>query len=789
MTTLISPGTDVTILNEDFYIGGNTGTTPLLFIATADEKTQTDGITPALGTYEYGVLRTVTSLKQAVDLYGPAVFRVSADGQPHHGDSRNEYGLDALAKVLEVNNRAYVIRANINLNDNLEDIKDLWERKIAEAGDYLNSLVADWIAQYNALNNYVQADAGYKTSVPGATLKTLIREALTDAFLSYSFSEDNFEVAYLTDHTVAQAGYHDVLFATGAGFIQGTDITGLEPTGLYGARVTTVAAPATLTGVVATSTVGSAIATVTSTVGINVGDAVTVTAGTMTLSGSATVLSVDSLTQITLSHNFAGTGTSATLTFTGSGTVTHNINLTGSQAQTYSQLVTVINGVLGSSGTASILQGRLRIKSSLTGATSSVEILTGAISGRQPLFPSLNLYSQLAVKVQGKGVTSLDVYDADYATITGGYDGLHSLVDDWSTGSTAGAPTEFTSSEAEGLLLSSATTFAATKEFKDSVSLGPNDAARRAEIVRALQAAVNDPYSRARDEGLEYNIVIAPGYPELADELLRLGNDMFDEIFVIGETPFDKPPVGPNSISNWAVGVGRATSDNIAYWYGHGISSNLTGEDILSSAGTTALRVLAYSDANSEGEWIAPAGPTRGVCPHLTDVGYVSGTLGGPTTFVRNWLDNGTRDDLYEFPKNINPITFIPGRGLLVMGQKTTSPIAKATDRINVSRLVKYIKRQLRKALFSYLFEPNDEITRRNVKASVDNFLASLIDRRALYDFASICDEDNNTPQTIDANELHIDIAIKPVKAVEFIYARVRIVRTGADIGTSKTIN
>jgi hypothetical protein len=514
---------------------------------------------------------------------------------------------------------------------------------------------------------------------------------------------------------------------------------------------------------------------------------VTVNSGSLTLAGGTTILSVDSATQVTLSTTFGGSGTTTHLNFTAaSGTVINHVYITGAEAVTFADLVDAINNVLGTTGVASIVQGRIRIASSLLGATSEVDIVADGVTGRQPLFASTNLFDHFATKVLGKGVLSLDVYDADYATITGGYDGLFSIIEAWSTGTVV--TDEFTPSEAEGVLLAAAATFDNTKEFKDAVSLGANDALRRAEIVKALQAAVNNPYSNARSEALEYNIAIAPGYPELADELLRLGQDMFEEIFLIGETPFDKPPVGPNSIVNWAVGAGRATNDSIGYWYGHGLTSNLDGADILTSAGSTALRTLAYSDSTSEGEWIAPAGPTRGLCPHLSDLGYVSGALGGPTTFVREWLDNGTRDELYEFPKCINPITYIPGRGFLVMGQKTASPIAQSTDRVAVSRLTKYIKRQLRKSLFSFLFEPNDEITRRNVKAATDNFLSTLIDRRALYDFATICDDENNTPQTIDSNELYVDIAIKPVKAVEFIYARVRIVRTGANIGTRRTI-
>lgn len=706
MAALISPGVDVTIIDESFYIPGQQACVPLIFIATADEKTQPDGITPAEGTYEYGVIRTVSSIRQSLELYGTPRFLQDAAGNQFHGDARNEYGLDALNKYLEIGNRAYVIRANVNLNDDLNNIKDLWERKIQDSADHLNVLVNDYISQYNAENNLVPADPNYKRSVNNNELKTLLDEALTDVLSSYSFSSDQFEVAFIQDHTISHPGYQDVLFETSGGYLQLSDITGLIPTTAYSAQV-----------------------------------------------------------QIT----------------SGSGTQIYNLTFLGSQAVTFGQLVTGINNIIGSAGTCQLLNGRLRITSSLNGVTSAVNIIMDGPSGYAPLFSSLNLYRELGTPVPGVGIHTLDIYDDTYTTIIGQYEGVDAYIDNWTGGSVI--PDEFTGDEAEGLLLALASDFDNTREFRDYTSLGANDAARRAAIVRQLQAAINDPNNGARQEWMEYNIAVCPGYFETSDELIRLSQDQLEEVFLIGETPFDKPPSGPLGIATWAVTPARSTSYHIAYWYGHGISSNIDGADIMTTSGSTALRVIAYNDSQTD-VWWAPAGTNRGTCPHLTDIGYVSGVLGGPTTFVSEYLDRGMRDELYEFPKNINPITFIPGRGILVLGQKTTSPNISALDRINVSRLVKFIKRQLRKALFSFLFEPNDKITRDNVKAAVDGFLADLIDRRALYDFASICDLSNNTAVRIDRNELWVDVAIKPVKSVEFIYVPVRIVNTGADIGS-----
>jgi phage tail sheath protein FI len=81
-----------------------------------------------------------------------------------------------------------------------------------------------------------------------------------------------------------------------------------------------------------------------------------------------------------------------------------------------------------------------------------------------------------------------------------------------------------------------------------------------------------------------------------------------------------------------------------------------------------------------------------------------------------------------------------------------------------------------------FVFEPNDTITRNQVKAGFEAVLNDLVAKRGLYDYLVVCDTSNNTPDRIDRNELYVDIAIKPVKAIEFIYIPVRLVATGAPL-------
>ena len=143
-------------------------------------------------------------------------------------------------------------------------------------------------------------------------------------------------------------------------------------------------------------------------------------------------------------------------------------------------------------------------------------------------------------------------------------------------------------------------------------------------------------------------------------------------------------------------------------------------------------------------------------------------------------LSEGQRDTLYS--NKVNPIAFIPNRGLVVFGQKTLSPVASALDRINVARLIVHLRYQLDLIAKPFLFEPNDRITRDQVVDTFNRFMEDLVSKRALFDFLVVCDESNNTPARIDRNELYIDIAIQPVKAIEFIYIPLRIKNTGESL-------
>ena len=292
-------------------------------------------------------------------------------------------------------------------------------------------------------------------------------------------------------------------------------------------------------------------------------------------------------------------------------------------------------------------------------------------------------------------------------------------------------------------------------------------------IVTAGMSAALARNSGIRAEAVYFNLIAAPAYPELTDEMIGLNKDKKEIAFVVGDTPL-RLKGDSTSIKAWA-DTNTSTDAYAGVYYPHGYTTDLSGNNVVMPASAIALRTLAFSDQVSF-PWFAPAGLTRGVVTNASQVGYVN----DENEFVRVRLTEGQRDIMYT--NRMNPIADMPGTGLVVYGQKTMQSFASALDRINVARLVNHMRYSLDQLSRGFLFEQNDKITRDNMRDAVERFCGGLVTNRGLYDFLVVCDESNNTPARIDRNELWVDIAIQPAKSVEFIYIPLRIRNTGEEL-------
>lgn len=306
--------------------------------------------------------------------------------------------------------------------------------------------------------------------------------------------------------------------------------------------------------------------------------------------------------------------------------------------------------------------------------------------------------------------------------------------------------------------------------------------AQREIIVKAMKSGL-DTSLGAREETAQFTLIATPGYPEMIPNMIALSNERNNTLFVVGDTPMRLAGNGTDLVA-WATnnsGLGLATEDGQAatsqycgVFYPSATTTDLSGNTVVVPPSHMMVRTIIRSDEVAY-PWLAPAGTRRGVVDNAIQIGYIDATTG---EFVPLSVNQALRDVLYE--NNVNPITFIPGIGITNFGNKTSTTITSALDRINVSRLVAFLRGRLEEIGKLYLFEPNDQITRQEITNTCNSLMIDLIAKRAIYDYLVVCDLSNNTPARIDRNELWVDVAIEPVKAVEFIYIPLRIKNTGA---------
>jgi len=306
--------------------------------------------------------------------------------------------------------------------------------------------------------------------------------------------------------------------------------------------------------------------------------------------------------------------------------------------------------------------------------------------------------------------------------------------------------------------------------------------AQRELIVAALKSGI-DTSVTIREEQNQFNLTACTAYPELIPNMLALSNERNNTVFVVGDTPMRLPATSTDIVS-WATdnaGAGYPTGDGltssspyVGVFWPSCQTTDLSGSQVVTAPSHMMVRTMIRNDEVAY-PWLAPAGTRRGVVDNADRIGYINGQTG---EFVTLGVSQGLRDVLYT--NRVNPITFVPGVGITNFGNKTTQIATTSLDRINVARLVVFIRARLEEIGKQFLFEPNDQITRDEVKNAVNSLMINLVAKRGIYDYLVLCDDTNNTPARIDANELWVDIAIEPTKAVEFIYIPIRLKNTGA---------
>jgi hypothetical protein len=284
----------------------------------------------------------------------------------------------------------------------------------------------------------------------------------------------------------------------------------------------------------------------------------------------------------------------------------------------------------------------------------------------------------------------------------------------------------------------------------------------------------------------------APTDGELQTAYAHFANDELYDVSLI--------PTGPASgtVSKWVVdNVAEIRKDCMVFLSPELADSTSTtaAEDIVDFRNNTANINSSYAVMDSGWKyqydrysdvyrWVPLNGDVAGCCVR-TDL--VADPFFSPAGFNRGQIKNAVkvafspdktdRDTLYK--KGVNPVVSFPGQGVVLFGDKTMLTSPSAFDRINVRRLFIVLEKAIATAAKFQLFEFNDTFTRANFRNLVEPFLRDIQGRRGMYDFKVVCDETNNTPTVIDANEFRADIFIKPARSINFITLTFVATRTG----------
>jgi hypothetical protein len=315
--------------------------------------------------------------------------------------------------------------------------------------------------------------------------------------------------------------------------------------------------------------------------------------------------------------------------------------------------------------------------------------------------------------------------------------------------------------------------------FNNNVMSGKttSDSYEFASVDRAIEL-IKDP------EFVEHNLAVMPGITNdaLTLKLVQKCEARADSMAIIDLADVYKPPhetrcetfqdrigTDPQSAATALKARQINSSYGAAYYPWVKIRDTENTADVWVPPSVVALGIMAYTEEREE-VWFAPAGFNRG--------GLNEGNAGLPVLQVSEQLLSKQRDALYA--ANINPIASFVTEGIVVFGQKTLQTTQSALDRINVRRLLIFIKKEVSRIANGLLFDQNVPATWNRFLGQVNPFLQSVQTRLGLSDYKVILDETTTTPDLIDRNVMYAKIFLKPARAIEFIAVDFVITNTGA---------
>ena len=795
MANLVSPGTQVSITDESVYGSAGAGTVPMIFIATGQDKvdptgTEADGIAKYTKSATAGSPILVTSQRELTQYFGNVDFR-TVGSTVQQGDETNDYGLLAAYSFLGQASAAYVVRADVDLTElrpktvepvGLPATNTYWVNPTLSKFGIFEYSASGWAVATPSVEIVASAAATPTATVVNGNYHVTIEQVITLTNVRYWIGEGGSWVALNAAWgagTASFAPHYTAPVSPTAGDVWVKTTTpgvGLD----YDISLFTTAAGA----FVAQTAIYAQASAPTGVVGDTLQDG---TAGKARILSEGDIwLDIDD--GFVSIHRYNST-TTAFVDMVSTVQVTAPTGAATTGTIWFDEAVNELD-IFEVAIDSSVQKWKKATNVTYTSAAPAIgadgDYWVDTDEDNYPVIYRSNgaawVVKDNADQSTSAGVAFGDITDLDVAA--GGYvlaadvlaSGPNPLLFAVGTSAVNMCRSKNTVRKYDSTL----TTTWKWRNFAGNAASGAGSFGRKAQrkvVAAAMQASTAG--STLREETVQFRLIAAPGYPELMDEMVTLNTDRNQTAFVIADSPFRLNPTeaitwvqGTNATENGEDGLVSKNTYAATYYPSVFTTDPVSGASVVAPASHSVLYTYAYND-NVSYQWFAPAGLTRGVVQNASNVGYIN----SENEFVAVSLTQGNRDAMYL--NKLNPIVNFPAEGIIIFGQKTLAASASALDRVNVARLVAYLRERFAVVSRPYLFEPNDESVRTNVAQTFSGFLASVETNRGLYDFSVVCDTTNNTPARIDRNEIYVDIAIAPTKSSEFIYIPVRIVNTG----------
>ncbi len=315
-----------------------------------------------------------------------------------------------------------------------------------------------------------------------------------------------------------------------------------------------------------------------------------------------------------------------------------------------------------------------------------------------------------------------------------------------------------------------------------------DDKLEQSEWIKGLSNPANtDPYPKAQFEilGLLFGddgSVVTDADMMRAADVFANPNDIFVTLIMDGGR-------ATAAYGTYLASIAESRKDSFAILsvpYAKEASSNYLN-DVLnyrklelnlnsSYAGLYSAHVKIYDKYNDRNLWVSPDGFASAVISFTAAeyemwygaAGFRRGNLNRFNVLdVRRRYSEPEMDQLAD--AGINPLLFAPGRGILIMGQKTMLSRPSDLQDINVRLLLVVIEPAIKEALEDFLFEFNDATTRGIVRSRITAYLNNILSRRGVTDFEVKVDGENNTAEDIANNRMNVWVFVKPNKVIETI--------------------